>query len=239
MLSALDGVLAAEREAGVSAGRVKLTVTWSFGVYESIDGKVTGPAIYGFQDVVAGIRDPSLAGYKPRSTQAEMTEAFNKRWVHGFNTQAPWGFVKSVILNSIEQFKPTPWFIGEYGAGYQTAEVIQSDLEDMQRTATESGSSFMGAAVFQFQTAEWKGGPERNFGLFSLGSRQIGLTGDVCNRYGQDCHPRPVFCLSSDLDWLPGTIADRAEAVAAAWGGSLNGPSGLCNDKQRRLGVLV
>merc|ERR1711971_510402 len=32
MLSALDGLLAAEREAGVKAGRVKLTVTWSFGM---------------------------------------------------------------------------------------------------------------------------------------------------------------------------------------------------------------
>jgi len=238
VLSALDGVLAAEREAGVSPGRVKLTVTWSFAMATSIDGNVTGPAIFGFQDVVAGIRDPGLAGYTPRSNRSELQDAFDKRWVHGFNTQAPWTFVKAMVINAYEQFKPTPWFIGEYGANGQLADVIQSDLEGMQSTAMEPGSSFLGAAFFQYQTAEWKGGSEMNFGLFVLGHQKIGSTGDLCNRYGNDCHPRPVHCLSADLQWLPGSMGHRAEAVAQAWGGSIEG-AGLCRKGDRRLTAML
>merc|ERR1712061_628182 len=89
VLSALDGVLAAEREAGVEAGRVKLTVTWSFGMMPSIDGKEGGPGLFGFQDTVAGIANPSIAKYVPRTSQADLEKAFNTRWIHGVNTQAP------------------------------------------------------------------------------------------------------------------------------------------------------
>jgi len=66
-ISALDGVLAAEKEAGVDAGRVKFTVTWSFATRASIDGKMRGPGIYGFQDMVAVIHNPQIAKYTPRT----------------------------------------------------------------------------------------------------------------------------------------------------------------------------
>jgi len=115
-LSALDGVLAAEREAGLtSTHRVKLTIAWSFAMRTSIDGKVSGPGIFGFQDIVAGIADPQLAGYSPRSSLEELSEAFRTRWVHCLNTQAPWSFVGTMVGESYDQFLPTPWFIGEMG----------------------------------------------------------------------------------------------------------------------------
>jgi len=230
-LSALDGVLAAEREAGVDAGRVKLTVTWSFAMATSIDGKVSGPGIFGFQDMVAGIDNPGIVNYTPRSSIMQLREAFGTRWVHGFNTQSPWKFVKAMVWNAYAQFRPTPWFIGEYGANGQTAQVIQSDLESMQDTATKPGSDFLGAAVFQFQTAEWKGGSERNFGLFRLGTRLIGETGNLCDKRGLGCAPRSVHCLLSDLPFLPGTQGHRAQAVAAAWNGTLAG-HGLCDGRR-------
>merc|ERR1712127_841848 len=112
-ISALDGVLAAEKEAGVSPGRVKFTVTWSFAMRTSIDGKVTGAGIFGFQDVVAGIQDPGLAHYQPRASSEEMVAAFKDRWVHGLNTAAPWNYVRDMVSNEYQQFLPNPWFIGE------------------------------------------------------------------------------------------------------------------------------
>lgn len=226
VLSALDGVLAAEREANVSAGRVRLTATWSFAQRTSIDGKLTGPGTFGFQDMVAGIADPLIANYTPRSEMSALQEAFSTRWIHGLNTQAPWAFVKEMVSNSYKEFLPMPWFIGEYGANGQTKEVIQQDLEAMALEAQSDDSHFAGVAFFQFQTAFEKGGSELNFGLFALGDEVIGQTGDVCDD-SSPCSTWPVHCLSTELSWLPGSMGQRAEAVAAAWKGSVRG-AGLC-----------
>jgi len=236
-LSALDGVLAAEREANVSAGRVNLTGTWSFGMMPSIDGSEPGPGMFGFQDMVVGIADPSLAKYQPRSTQKQLEDAFKNRWIHGVNTQAPWGFVKAVIANNYK-WSGTPWFIGEYGANGQLFDVIKGDLVDMQRTA-EQDPDFLGAAFFQFQTADFKGGPELNFGLFRLGAQTLFTITPPCDIGLPDCHRTwPVRCLTPDLSFLPGTMGHRAQAVAAAWGASfatLMSGSAFCPGA-RRLG---
>lgn len=224
-LSALDGLLAAEREAGVAPGGVKLTITWSFAKRVSIDGTVDGPGLYGFQDMVAGIANPALANYTPRSSLAELQEAFKTRWIHSLNTQAPWTYVHELVSKNYAKFEPVPWFIGEYGALGQTKDVIQSDLVSMD-TAASSGGSFSGVAFFQFQTAYWKGGAEMNFGLFGLGTKLVGQTDIVCDMYSQPCRSWSVYCLSPKLNWLPGTMADRAQAVMEAWGGVL--PSNLC-----------
>merc|ERR1739844_707106 len=229
-ISALDGVLAAEKEAGVGAGRTKLTVMWSFAMREAIDGKVIGPGTFGFQDMVAVIEDPQIAHYTPRTSLAELQEAFETRWVHGMNTNAPWTFIKAVVSSAYKRFLPKPWFIGEYGGGWLDEWEIRSDLQSMQELAAES-DSFLGAAFFQFQTAYWKGGSEMNFGLFGLGEEKIGETGEVCEN---GCHKWPVYCLTTKLSWLPGSKANRAKALATACGGSID-PADVC-PSGRRLG---
>jgi len=228
-LSALDGLLAAEREAGVAAGRVNLTIAWSFGMMHSIDDQVYGPGYFGFQDMKVAVANPQLAGYTPRTPQAEFEEAYRTRWVNCLNTQAPWDFVNSVISGNYEPFKPTPWFIGEYGANGQPRDVIEQDLRDMQRHAA-SDAAFMGVNFFQFQTANQKGGSEMNFGMFDLGDEVLGETGGVCDD-GLPCLQWPVRCLTSDLAFLPGTLSQRAQAVAAAWNGSLQHDS-LCGGRR-------
>merc|ERR1712241_164873 len=227
-ISALDGVLAAEKEAGVSAGRVRFTVTWSFATRESIDGEQRGPGNYGFQDMIAVVEDPQIAHYTPRASLEELQQAFRKRWVHGLNTQSPWNFVRDVISQDYSRFLPIPWFIGEYGGNGQDEDVIRADLESMQTHALGS-EAFLGAAFFQFQTTYWKGGAEMNFGLFGLGEEQLGETGEVCE---MGCSKWPVHCLTTNLSWLPGSKAHRARAVANAWGGSID-HSSLCADERR------
>merc|ERR1712203_41020 len=124
-----------------------------------------------------------------------------------------------------------PWFIGEYGALWQPADVIEADLREMDADARNSSNPFAGHAFFQFQTSYRKGfGTERNFGIFSLGS-EIHQTGEVCDAplFGEvrDCATFSVQCLSTNLDGfeLPDAANYRAQAVAHAWGGSLAGPS--------------
>jgi len=176
--------------------------------------------------MVAAIEDPQIALYTPRSSHVELQEAFRTRWVHGLNTQAPWSFIRDVV--DYEQFLPIPWFIGEYGANGQDEATIQADLEAMQEHASR-GDAFLGAAFFQFQTTYWKGGAEMNFGLFGLGEEQIAQTGEVCET---GCDTWPVHCLTTDLYWLPGSKAHRAQAMATAWGGSIDTGS-LCSPRRR------
>merc|ERR1712050_227168 len=227
VLSAMDGVLAAEREAGVSPGRVKMSVMWSFAERTSIDGSLTGPGIFGFQDMVAAVANPDIAKYSPRTEQSVFEEAFRTRWVHGINTGSPWMFVDRIVSEHYAPFRPLPWMIGEYGANMKTSAVIREDLEAMERRANDGGD-FVGAIFFQFQTAHLNGGLAKNFGLFSLGSTVIGETGLTCDRF-TPCASWPVHCLTTDLPWLPGTAADRADAVAAAWGGSVHASLGICS----------
>merc|ERR1712087_1085288 len=66
VLSALDGVLAAEQEVGVTAGRTQLTVSWSFAMHDALDGsQFTWVTHWGFQDTKTGMFDPAVAGYTP------------------------------------------------------------------------------------------------------------------------------------------------------------------------------
>jgi len=230
VLSAMEGVLAAEKEMGVKPGIVNLTTTWSFAMATSIDGKVTGPGIFGFQDMIAGTANPSLAQYTPKTSQAELAAAFRDRWVHGMNTQAPWSFVKQMVADKYEQFLPHQWFIGEYGANGQSQDIITGDLKDMDAYAS-TGNGFMGQCFFQFQTAYSKGhGSEMNFGLFSLGDHKVGDTGKVCT--GNSCQTLPVYCLNTDLPWFDKVgkpeLSHRAEAAAKGWGGTAVN-RGRCN----------
>lgn len=220
-LSAMEGFLDAEKEMGVKPGHVKLTITWSFGMHTSIDNKVKGPGYFGFQDMVAGTADPSIAHYTPRSSTAELLAAFNDRWIHGMNTQAPWSYVKETVTAQYSQFLPKQWFIGEYGANGQTQTVIENDLKSMDSFAS-ADPGFLGMCFFQFQTAYQKSGSELNFGLFSLGAKKIGDTGEVCSDTG-GCGTYPVYCLETTLPWFEPQHPDldhRAEAAAKGWGGS-------------------
>jgi len=235
VLSGLDGLLAAEREVGVKPGRVNLTTTWSFAEADSIDGKCKKcPGYFGFQDMIAAIHDPSIAKYKPRTSAKELGEAFDKRWVNGLNVQAPWSFVHDTISKHYAPFNNRPWFIGEFGALNQPHEAIQADVKAMLSLANSS-DPFLGATVFQFQTAYWKGGSEKAFGLFGLGKEKIGQTGDVCKENGE-CGQWPVYCLSTNLSWLPPSQAQRAAAVAAAWGGEV---SGTCRNTTSSSEIVV
>merc|ERR1712039_182924 len=233
-VSAMDGVLAAEREQGVEAGRVRLAVTWSFATKTSVDGKVSGPGNYGFQDMVAVMQNPQIAHYTPRASLEDLQEAFQTRWMHGLNTKSPWNFVRDVIEKDYRQFLPIPWFIGEYGASGRDEAMIQADLESMQAHAL-SGHAFVGAAFLQFQTNYLKGGAAMDFGMFGLGDEVVGQTSEVCEP-GHGCRSWPVHCLTTKLAWLSGSKAHRAEAVARAWGGSINENS-MCS-QERRLNAV-
>lgn len=240
-LSAMDGFLAAEKEANISS-TVNMTITWSFAQRKSVDGKVTGPGVFGFQDMVAIIADPSLAHYTPRTSQAELAEAFRTRWTHSVNNAAPYGVIKGDVDAVYKQFEPHPWFIGEHGDDHQPREIISGDLNQSAKDA-DAGGYYMGLSVFQFQQSYSKGlGTELDFGLFSLGTKKIGVTGDVFGK-SPGKSTWPVYCLSSTLTRpTTGGINDatdhRADAVALSWNGTTTG-KGSCETNTSKANELI
>jgi len=228
VLSAMDGLLSAEKDAGVSPGRVNLTVTWSFAMLTSIDGKLTGPGVFGFQDMVAGIADPSIADYKPRMGKEALQEAFRTRWVNALNAAAPYSYIQQQVDKVYKRFEPTPWFIGEHGMEWQTQAAITDDMVNSHRNASADGP-FNGLFVFQFQQAFEKSGSELNFGIFNLGDEKVADTDNITDSTNHSC-VFPVYCLKTALD-RGGGITDgndhRAEAVAKGWNGSLD-IQGIC-----------
>merc|ERR1712113_998636 len=140
-------------------------------------------------------------------------------WAHSINVQTPG--ILGYMAQHYYRFEPTPWFIGEYGANGMSQEAIETELETMDASARDENDPFMGMAFFQFQTAYFKGGSEMNFGLFRLGDRQIGETGDICDK-GSACRKFPVWCLTTDRGSLPDYVHGRADAVASAWAGMIN-----------------
>lgn len=229
-LSGLDGVLAAEEAAGIK-GTANLTVAWSFAIRNSIDNKVTGPGIFGFQDVVAGIAQPDLADYKFTTDQAKVQEAFQKRWVHSFNTASPWSFIQGQVASKYDQFLPTPWIIAEFQAG-TAGHSIGDDLTAMDAEASPDGP-FLGAVFGQFQhdyVAATK------LGMFALGQTELQMVQpcyeDVLSG-AKHCDTFHVYC----LDQKDGDD-DRANQVATAWGGKVQG-SGLCATNVNSTTIVV
>merc|ERR1740129_409199 len=72
-----------------------------------------------------------------------------------------------------------------------------------------------------------------DYGMFGLGEEKLGETGEVCEP-GYGCRRFPVHCLTAKMPWLEGSKAHRAQAVAAAWGGSIDHAS-FCSGERRRL----
>eukprot|EP00438_Fugacium_kawagutii_P036555 Skav231235 [mRNA] locus=scaffold813:299058:305087:+ [translate_table: standard] len=201
VLSALDGVLAAEEEAKINAGSPPSTR--SFAMRTSIDGKVQGPGTFGFQDcfflfqpcqdMVAVMEDPSLVEYTLRTPHEKLKKAFYARWVHGLNTQAPWSFVRDFVTDHYKKydgFGGFPWFIGEYGANGQAKELIVSDLQSMEEKA--KSDKHLGVICFPPRGIS-RTSAVHHFSVlaFHVTCRKVGETGEVCDRKSH-CRTWPV-----------------------------------------------
>merc|ERR1711920_910810 len=96
---------------------------------------------------------------------------------------------------------------------------------------------FVGAAFLRFQANYVKGGMGIDFGMFGLGEELLSETGEVCQP-GAGCRKWPVHCLTAKLSWLPGSKAHRAQAVASAWGGSVEHVSMCSNERRLQAGSV-
>lgn len=218
-LSALDGFLAAEKEAGIVNSTVNLTISWSSAARDSVDDHLKGEVgIWGFHDMRIGVQDPNHAYYKPRSSLAELQEAWQTRWTNSMTSSSDWDFINEKVAANYHSFLPTPWFLSEYRG---VDGDIQQDLETMDSEA-KKGGAFIGVSMYQFQT-DYTANSTAD-GIFGLGKLSIG-PGSNENTCEEDvstglkvCQDWTVMCLQKEA---------RAAAVVGAWKGTTDG-KGRC-----------
>jgi len=204
--------------------KVNVKIAWGWESLNSIDNVITSITYYGFQDMIAGVGNPSLAGYKLKGvTQTELMDSYRTRWTNSLNSPSPWHFIQETVdVDYDNYFGGTPWFLSAFIGNDESQDAMEKDFTDTLEESS-GGGPFLGVTFMQFQTAYY---PQVN-GMFDLGTAKIGngTTGYVCQedaiRHTPVCERWELFCLESK------TPSRVPQAVASAWGGSFES-RGLC-----------
>lgn len=214
LLSALDGALSAESDLKLAGPKPPFTVVHSFSTCESCISSVAGnkagevpvgnhAALGFFYDFVLGALKPELFDYKP---QHDLKEALQNRWALGFNTQDTSDVICSQVLEPLKDtpLSGLPIWAGEYKAWYQS--MPESKVKDFKQdfaTVTSwlgqsgscdgKGAPITGVSLFEFQVSYFKGPGDHQmtFGIYELGSTQLGSTAKAEETTWQDF---PVWC---------------------------------------------
>jgi len=203
VVSALDGMLEAEKDLGVTGATLNFTATFSYAVCRSCGNFSGRPALGQIWRLHDAIYNPDSYNYTPRN---DLVEAYETRFVHSYNTANPARDLKPQFLDTYtEHFPSTPVYIGEYHSVFwkQT-----EDLALIMKVAREH-PLFMGIAYFQFQVAYWKTGSEMDFGIFGFGNRIIAEMDFFNSDYD-------VWCLDPVVSRLDGE--SLADIVASEYG---------------------
>lgn len=229
IISAVDGLLMAEKAAGVR-GTVNLTSCFTTAIAQPL-GDGPSSVYHGFSSMQYWIDHPSSVTYTPKfGSMTDLAREIDRRWMHCVNAQIPWkNGLEGMIAANYAPFMPRPWFIGEMGFNGQHQDVITQELTDMH-TYAQSGKGFAGSYFFQFQTAYFKTGAELNFGMFGLGADIVGKTGTLKGRtFDIHCLTSREYAFEQPDSGCKEECDYRAKAVVKAFGGEISG-SGVCLD---------
>lgn len=167
IISALDGMLDAEAEAGIQGPLIDFTATFSFGICSTCQTLKTYPALGQMYEVQHALLNPEEYGYTPRN---DLAKFYRTRWIHSINTNAPASFVKTAFLEPYEKhFAGIPVTIEEFHTPGKNA---RDDLQEILQMA-QSSSVLRGVSFFEFQVRYDKGGSEMKFGMFGLGNYSV------------------------------------------------------------------
>merc|ERR1712032_586704 len=256
MVSGFDGILSAEEKAQVKPwknGKLpKITVSWSYGmlakelcnekgyIMHMDDPNVDcGPSIAFMAQLYFAIQDPvGTVGYQPKH---DLKKFYKERWIlalQPFN-RADEVYRQAVVPGQTwEPLKGYKMYFGEFDPAvnacsdhptckaYGKNELerdLKSILNDPKWTKTVMGVSF-----FMFQQAYNKDSyHEIQYGMFELQPQSPWKTGYI---EGDSVESHPINCLA----WK---TKDLAEAVAAAFGGSV--PELTCPSPHPSVEVVV
>jgi len=226
IISAVDGMLDAEKEAGVTGNLVNFTATMSFATCIGPKGAGCGefgdrPALGQMFLLREAFMDPKAFGYEAKN---DLAEFYRTRWANSFNTANPARDIRPMFLDEYETYFPTtPVSIEEFHAPMAN---VTADMPKIVDVALNS-SLLKGVSFFEFQVRADKGGSEEEFGMFSLGSLNIVEDGIY---YGMEFG---TWCLVPVEDHKHGGL--MANAVATAYGGRGVNYSDLCIPDPRKV----
>merc|ERR1711920_70602 len=214
IISAFDGMLEAEKEAGVTGALINFTWAFSFAMCNSCEYSQEKPALAQMLQLDDAMRHPDKYGYTPRN---DITTAYLERFTHSFNTQNPASDVEPLFLNAYaEKFPSMPVYIAEY---HRPGANQSQDLELILQIA-EASDLLLGISFFQFQVAYWKTGSEMEFGMFGLGDQVIASMPYFSKTYD-------VYCLQPEQSHASGRTV--AEAMTQVYGGPGIDVTALCS----------
>jgi hypothetical protein len=143
IISAIDGILVAEEEAGVDGPRPNLTATFSFSFCGNCNHGWK-PSLGQMWMLRDAMRHPQRYGYKPRHN---LSEVYRTRFTNSFNTANPSLDIPGLFLQDYEkEFRDTPVFIGGYSSPNRNA---QTDVARMLEMARGS-SLLLGISFFEY-----------------------------------------------------------------------------------------
>lgn len=150
MISAIDGILDAEKEAGVTDNLINITVTFAFRVCHGCSNDPVAwrsPALGQMLALRDGLMNPQVWGYNP---QNDLAAFFNTRFLNSFNTQNTAEEVRTKLLLSYPKyFSSTPLFIEEYHAP-EIKVALEADLT-LMREIVEYSPFIKGMSFFEYQ----------------------------------------------------------------------------------------
>merc|ERR1711920_630077 len=214
IISAFDGMLEAEQEAGVTGPLINFTATFSFALCTSCEFSYGKPALAQMSQLDDAMRHPGKYDYTPRNN---ITAAYLERFTHSFNTQNPAWDIRPLFLNAYEEkFPSMPVFIAEYHRPHMNQ---SQDLATVMQIA-EGSDLLLGISFFQFQVAYWKTGSEMEFGMFGLGEEVVASMPYFSKTYD-------VYCLQPEES--PASGRTFADIMTHVYGGPGIDSSTLCS----------
>lgn len=209
VISGIDGMIEAEREAGMRGGGINFTVTYSFAMCFSCIlpvGQSRKPALGQMLELRNGMLRPAEYGYSPRN---DLAKVFATRFTNSFNTANAASELDGLFFDSYNQeFRSTPVFIGEFHSPHPPKNVAPDLLNAVQMA--ERSPLFIGISFFEFQVRYDKGGAEMDFGMFGLGEYEI-------EQWDFDGAAASAWCLVPVTNKV--STQSLPDAVAFAFGG--------------------
>jgi len=205
IISAIDGMLDAERLAHATGAKVNFTATFSFGICWACGDYNKLPSLGQMQELRIAFLNPLAYGYQPRNNLAQF---YYFRFMNSFNTANSAGDVQSLFLSTYEKaFPAVPVVIQEYHSPHVPDQ--QQDLHDILNLSRHS-SVLLGISFFEYQVRYDKGGSELNFGLFGLGDYSFANFSYFGNNVSNSCLvPRDATAVKS----LASVLAEEFHGV--------------------------
>lgn len=210
IISAVDGVVDAEKEAGITGDLIKLTATFSFGMCTLCPKDQAGlnyPALSQMVELRNAFANPSYYGYEPKN---DLMAVWNTRWLNSFNTQNSASDLANLFFTPYQGYFPTTKVVVEEFHSWQPPKDQRIEVQTMVSMA-RTVPQLLGFQWFEFQVRYDKEANEQHFGIFGLGNYKI----RDMDFFG---HTYNVWCLT--LEKNPYDNAFLADEYSAGIGAS-------------------